>query len=98
MGVNVDRRTGGRRRAARGGAGARAARTYGRDAATVTQRAGAFADGLRAAGVEPVLKHFPGFGAATVNTDDGAARVDLPLAHAARGRRRAVRGAWSPAR
>jgi beta-N-acetylhexosaminidase len=55
-------------------------RTYGRDAATVTARAGAFAAGLRAAGVEPVLKHFPGFGAATVNTDDGAARVDLPLA------------------
>ena len=54
-------------------------RTYGRDAATVTQRAGAFAGGLRAAGVEPVLKHFPGFGAATINTDDGAARVDLPL-------------------
>jgi beta-N-acetylhexosaminidase len=54
-------------------------RTYGRDAATVAQRAGAFADGLSAAGVAPVLKHFPGFGAATINTDDGAARVDLPL-------------------
>jgi beta-N-acetylhexosaminidase len=26
-----------------------------------------------------VLKHFPGFGAATINTDDGAARVDLSL-------------------
>jgi beta-N-acetylhexosaminidase len=55
-------------------------RTYGRDAATVTARAGAFAAGLRAGGVEPVLKHFPGFGAATINTDDGAARVDLPAA------------------
>jgi beta-N-acetylhexosaminidase len=55
-------------------------RTYGRDAAVVAQRAGAFADGLRSGGVEPVLKHFPGFGAATINTDDGAARVDLPLA------------------
>jgi beta-N-acetylhexosaminidase len=55
-------------------------RLYGRDAATVTARAGAFAAGLRAAGVEPVLKHFPGFGAAMINTDDGAARVDLPLA------------------
>jgi beta-N-acetylhexosaminidase len=54
-------------------------RTYGRDAKTVAQRAGAFADGLRAGGVEPVLKHFPGFGAASINTDDGAARVDLPL-------------------
>ncbi|HEX5926264.1 MAG TPA: glycoside hydrolase family 3 N-terminal domain-containing protein [Baekduia sp.] len=55
-------------------------RLYGRDAATVTARAGAFASGLRSAGVEPVLKHFPGFGAATINTDNGAARVDLPLA------------------
>ena len=55
-------------------------RTYGRDAATVAQRAGAFAAGLRGAGVAPVLKHFPGFGAATINTDDGVARVDLPLA------------------
>ena len=63
-----------------GGAMDREQRTYGSDAATVTQRAGAFAAGLRAGGVEPVLKHFPGFGAATINTDDGAARVDLPLA------------------
>jgi beta-N-acetylhexosaminidase len=55
-------------------------RLYGRDPATVAARAGAFAAGLHAAGVEPVLKHFPGFGAATINTDDGAARVDLPLA------------------
>jgi beta-N-acetylhexosaminidase len=55
-------------------------RTYGRDAAVVTRRAGAFAAGLRAGGVEPVLKHFPGFGAATINTDNGAARVDLPAA------------------
>jgi beta-N-acetylhexosaminidase len=55
-------------------------RTYGRDADTVAERAGAFAKGLRAGGVEPVLKHFPGFGAAAINTDDGAARVDLPLA------------------
>ena len=46
----------------------------------VTAKAGAFADGLRAAGVEPVLKHFPGFGAASINTDNGAARIDLPLA------------------
>jgi beta-N-acetylhexosaminidase len=63
-------------------------RTYGRDAATVAQRAGAFAEGLKAAGVAPVLKHFPGFGAATINTDDGIARVDLPLS-----RLRAVDGA-----
>lgn len=54
-------------------------RTYGRSAAVVLRRAGAFARGLRQAGVAPVFKHFPGFGAATINTDDGAARVDLPL-------------------
>jgi beta-N-acetylhexosaminidase len=58
----------------------REGRTYGRDAATVIARAGAFAAGLRASGVAPVLKHFPGFGAATINTDDGSARVDLPPA------------------
>jgi beta-N-acetylhexosaminidase len=54
-------------------------RLYGRDPATVARLGRAFAAGLRATGVAPVLKHFPGFGAATVNTDDGAARVDLPL-------------------
>jgi beta-N-acetylhexosaminidase len=55
-------------------------RTYDDDAPNVIAKAGAFADGLRAAGVEPVLKHFPGFGAATINTDSGEAHVDLPLA------------------
>jgi beta-N-acetylhexosaminidase len=58
----------------------REGRTYGRDAGTAVARAGAFAAGLRAGGVAPVLKHFPGFGAATVNTDDAPARIDLPLA------------------
>jgi beta-N-acetylhexosaminidase len=56
-------------------------RTYDDDAPGVIVKAGAFADGLRAAGVEPVLKHFPGFGAASINTDDGAARIDLSLSH-----------------
>ena len=54
-------------------------RVYDDDAPGVIAKAGAFADGLRAAGVEPVLKHFPGFGAASINTDDGAARIDLSL-------------------
>lgn len=58
----------------------REGRTYGRDAATVAARAGAFADGLRAGGVAPVLKHFPGLGAATVNTDDAPARITRSLA------------------
>jgi beta-N-acetylhexosaminidase len=55
-------------------------RTYDDDAPGVIAKAGAFADGLRAAGVEPVLKHFPGFGAASINTDDGTVRIDLSLA------------------
>jgi len=43
----------------------------------------AFADGLRQAGVVPVVKHFPGFGAARANTDDAVVRIDrtrAPLA------------------
>ncbi|HET6505974.1 MAG TPA: glycoside hydrolase family 3 N-terminal domain-containing protein [Baekduia sp.] len=55
-------------------------RVYDDDAPNVIAKAGAFAQGLRAAGVAPVLKHFPGFGAASVNTDDAVARIDLPLA------------------
>ncbi len=61
------------------GALANEGRTYDDDAPGVIAKAGAFADGLRAAGVEPVLKHFPGFGAASINTDDGAVRIDLSL-------------------
>ena len=70
----------GRRRRPAGRALEDEGRTYGRDPDTVTARAGAFAAGLRDGRVEAVLKHFPGFGAATINTDDGAARVDLPAA------------------
>jgi beta-N-acetylhexosaminidase len=61
------------------GALANEGRVYDDDAGNVIAKAGAFADGLRAAGVAPVLKHFPGFGAASINTDNGAARIDLPL-------------------
>ncbi|MGH7666641.1 MAG: glycoside hydrolase family 3 N-terminal domain-containing protein [Candidatus Dormibacteria bacterium] len=44
------------------------------DQATVAGRDGiAFADGLLAAGVIPVAKHFPGLGGASGNTDDGPA-------------------------
>ena len=38
--------------------------------------AGAFAQGLQAGGVRATAKHYPGFGAATVNTDDAPARID----------------------
>ena len=53
-----------------GSALARERRCYGGRPATVTRMAGAFAAGLRSRGVVPALKHFPGFGAARVNTDD----------------------------
>ena len=45
-------------------------RAFSNDPAEVTQYAGAYADGLREAGIIPVLKHFPGLGSATGNTDD----------------------------
>ena len=53
-----------------GSALARERRCYGGRPATVIRMAGAFAAGLRSRGVAPALKHFPGFGAARVNTDD----------------------------
>lgn len=42
---------------------------------TVTEYAGAFASGLRDAGIIPVLKHFPGLGSGSGNTDFEAART-----------------------
>lgn len=44
-------------------------REYGFDEATVTAKAGAFAQGMRDAGVLPTLKHFPGLGHVPENTD-----------------------------
>lgn len=44
-------------------------RQYGGDAESVAAGAGAFADGMRDAGVMPTLKHFPGLGYVTGNTD-----------------------------
>ena len=55
-------------------------RTYGSSAAAVAARAGAFAAGLRAGGVEATAKHYPGFGAASVNTDNAPARITTSLA------------------
>jgi beta-N-acetylhexosaminidase len=54
-------------------------RTYGGDPARVGALAGAFAQGLGDAGVAATYKHFPGLGAATVNTDDAPARIALGL-------------------
>lgn len=45
-------------------------RQYGYDEATVAAYAGAFADGMRDAGVTPTFKHFPGLGHVTANTDN----------------------------
>jgi beta-N-acetylhexosaminidase len=55
-------------------------RTYGRSKDRVSQLALGFAGGLREGGVVAAAKHFPGFGAATVNTDSAPARIGLPLA------------------
>jgi beta-N-acetylhexosaminidase len=48
-------------------------------ASSVATLAGAFAAGLRDGGVRSTAKHYPGFGAATVNTDDAPARVSASL-------------------
>lgn len=53
-------------------------RSFSADPAVVTAYAGAFAAGLRTAGVLPVLKHFPGHGHAIGDSHTGPA-VDPPL-------------------
>ncbi len=59
-------------------------RSWSDDPEAVADYAGAYADGLRAAGVVPVLKHFPGHGAASGDTHEGAAST--PALDALRGR------------
>lgn len=51
-------------------------REYGHDAATVSSKAGAFAEGMQASKVIPTYKHFPGLGRVTANTDTSAGVVD----------------------
>lgn len=46
-------------------------RSFSSDPAVTTAYAGAFADGLRAAGVLPVLKHFPGHGRSSGDSHQG---------------------------
>jgi beta-N-acetylhexosaminidase len=48
-------------------------RSWSDDPEVVTTYAGAYAEGLLAAGVTPVLKHFPGHGQASGDTHEGAA-------------------------
>jgi beta-N-acetylhexosaminidase len=54
-------------------------RSFGSDPAAVTDYAGAYARGLRDAGVLPVLKHFPGHGHASGDSHQGGV-VTPPLA------------------
>ena len=61
-----------------GSAMRRERRTYGLTAPEVGTYAAAFARGLRDERVHATVKHFPGFGAATVNTDDAPAAIRLP--------------------
>jgi beta-N-acetylhexosaminidase len=51
-------------------------RAFGSDADEVAALACAFAAGLRSQGVAATLKHFPGLGRATVNTDEAPVTVD----------------------
>lgn len=54
-------------------------RSFGGDTSVVTRDGIAFMKGLQAGGVIPVLKHFPGLGGASGNTDNGPAET-LPWA------------------
>jgi beta-N-acetylhexosaminidase len=62
-----------------GGAIAGEDRSFGGSAAKVTRvGVGGFAAGLRSGGVAATAKHFPGLGAAAVNTDDAAQEITTP--------------------
>jgi len=50
-------------------------RSFGGDTSVVTRNGIAFMKGLQAGGVIPVLKHFPGLGGASGNTDNGPAQT-----------------------
>ena len=51
-------------------------REFGFDPATIVAHSKAFRDGMRAGGVHSVIKHFPGLGAVTGNTDTTAGVTD----------------------
>jgi beta-N-acetylhexosaminidase len=63
-----------------GGALAAEGRGFGPTAGIAGRFGAAFVAGLRAGGVAATAKHFPGFGAATLNTDNGTAVIGLPAA------------------
>ena len=54
-------------------------RAYGNDCETVIALGRAAAEGLKAGGVLPVMKHIPGHGRALCDTHKSLARVDAPL-------------------
>lgn len=54
-------------------------RAFSERPAAVARLGAAFVKGLHDAGVAATAKHFPGFGAAPVNTDDAPVTLDLPL-------------------
>jgi beta-N-acetylhexosaminidase len=53
-------------------------RTFGDDPETVASMVVAFSEGLQEGGMDPTVKHFPGLGYASTNTDFGASRIDEP--------------------
>jgi len=53
-----------------------AGRAFSTEFGTAAQQVAESVRGWRAGGVAPTVKHFPGLGGATVNTDDGPATVD----------------------
>jgi beta-N-acetylhexosaminidase len=55
-------------------------RTFARTPAGVSELGGAFARGLAAGGVAATAKHFPGLGAARINTDNAVQKIHLPAA------------------
>jgi beta-N-acetylhexosaminidase len=55
-------------------------RAFGHSPAAVTRTGGSFARGLASAGIAATAKHFPGLGAARLNTDNAVQRVRLPAA------------------
>jgi beta-N-acetylhexosaminidase len=63
-----------------GGVIAATERSFGSSAARVAATAVPFARGLEAGGVVATAKHFPGFGAATENTDFAVQRIELSKA------------------
>jgi beta-N-acetylhexosaminidase len=60
-----------------GGAIDNEGRAFGVTPGVVSRCGNAFAGALDRAGVAPTAKHFPGLGAARVNTDDAVQRIDL---------------------